>query len=443
MRRHFRWDKKYLYWGITAFCVIACAILFFMALNYIGLVGKAIKSLVRILSPFIWGLVITYLLNPLVRQLQLRAFGPLCRRLFAKSKRSDGQGLARGLSVFFSEVFMVAIVTALFYLIIPQLYSSIETIVVNSPVYFERLTEWATRLLTDYPEIEAYVEKTLGTVNNDIMGWLQNTVLPGLGSLLSNVSTGVRYVVTAVYNLVIGIIVSVYLLCDIETYAANAKRLLYSLLTVDTAKKLLDGLEFTDRTFIGFLNGKLLDSAIIGIICYIVCAILNMPYALLVSVIVGLTNIIPFFGPFIGAVPSAIIILMANPPKALIFIIFIIILQQVDGNIIGPKILGSSTGITGFWVMFAIILGAGLFGFWGMLLGVPVFVVIYPIINNGIDRKLKHSDLPVTTDEYRSIGYIDPVTMQPVPREGGAEPPHKPEKPRTVKGEAAVAEKSK
>ena len=443
MRRHFRWDKKYLYWGITAFCVIACAILFFMALNYIGLVGKAIKSLVRILSPFIWGLVITYLLNPLVRQLQLRAFGPLCRRLFAKSKRSDGQGLARGLSVFFSEVFMVAIVTALFYLIIPQLYSSIETIVVNSPVYFERLTEWATRLLTDYPEIEAYVEKTLGTVNNDIMGWLQNTVLPGLGSLLSNVSTGVRYVVTAVYNLVIGIIVSVYLLCDIETYAANAKRLLYSLLTVDAAKKLLDGLEFTDRTFIGFLNGKLLDSAIIGIICYIVCAILNMPYALLVSVIVGLTNIIPFFGPFIGAVPSAIIILMANPPKALIFIIFVIILQQVDGNIIGPKILGSSTGITGFWVMFAIILGAGLFGFWGMLLGVPVFVVIYTIINNGIDRKLKHSDLPVTTDEYRSIGYIDPVTMQPVPREGGAEPPHKPEKPRTVKGEAAVAEKSK
>ena len=442
MRRHFRWDKKYLYWGITAFCVIACAILFYMALNYIGLVGKAIKSLVRILSPFIWGLVITYLLNPLVRQLQLRAFGPLCRRLFAKSKRSDGQGLARGLSVFFSEVFMVAIVTALFYLIIPQLYSSIETIVVNSPVYFERLTEWATRLLTDYPEIEAYVEKTLGTVNNDIMGWLQNTVLPGLGSLLSNVSTGVRYVVTAVYNLVIGIIVSVYLLCDIETYAANAKRLLYSLLTVDTAKKMLDGLEFTDRTFIGFLNGKLLDSAIIGIICYIVCAILNMPYALLVSVIVGLTNIIPFFGPFIGAVPSAIIILMANPPKALIFIIFVIILQQVDGNIIGPKILGSSTGITGFWVMFAIILGAGLFGFWGMLLGVPVFVVIYTIINNGIDRKLKHSDLPVTTDEYRSIGYIDPVTMQPVPKEGET-PPHKPEKPRSVKGEAAVAEKSK
>ena len=417
MRRHFKWDRKYLYWGITAFCVVACAILFYMALNYIGYVGKALKALVRILSPFIWGLVITYLLNPLVQLLHRKTFGPLCARLYAKNKRSDGQGLARGLSVLLAEIFMVAIITALFYLIIPQLYSSIETIVVNSPVYIERVTDWVTRMLADFPEVEAYVEQTLGDVNSDLISWLQTTVLPGLGSLLSNVSMGVRYVVTAVYNLVIGIIVSVYLLSGIETYGANAKRILYSVLTVEAAKKLLDGLDFTNRTFIGFLNGKLLDSAIIGIICYIVCAILNMPFALLVSVIVGVTNIIPFFGPFIGAVPSAIIILMANPPKALVFVIFIIILQQVDGNIIGPKILGSSTGITGFWVMFSIILGAGLFGFWGMLLGVPVFVVIYTAINNNIDKKLRRSDLPVTTGEYRNLDYIDPITLEPIPKE--------------------------
>ena len=417
MRRHFRWDKKYLYWGVTAFCVVACAILFYMALNYLGYVGKALKALVRILSPFIWGLVITYLLNPLVQMLHRKTFGPLCRRLYAKNKRSDGQGLARGLSVLLAEIFMVAIITALFYLIIPQLYSSIETIVVNSPIYVERLTTWVTRMLADYPEVEAYVEKMLGDVNSDLISWLQTTVLPGLGSLLSNVSTGVRYVVTAVYNLVIGIIVSVYLLSNIETYGANAKRVLYSVLSVEAAKKLLDGLDFTDRTFIGFLNGKLLDSAIIGIICYIFCAIVNMPFALLVSVIVGVTNIIPFFGPFIGAVPSTIIILMANPPKALVFVIFVIILQQVDGNIIGPKILGSSTGINGFWVMFSIILGAGLFGFWGMLLGVPVFVVIYTAINNNIDKKLKRSDLPVTTEEYRKLDYIDPVTLEPIPKE--------------------------
>ncbi|MCI6486825.1 MAG: AI-2E family transporter, partial [Clostridiales bacterium] len=156
------------------------------------------------------------------------------------------------------------------------------------------------------------------------------------------------------------------------------------------------------------------DSAIVGLICYIVCAILNMPYALLVSVIVGVTNIIPFFGPFIGAVPSAIIILMVNPMKCLIFIILIIVLQQVDGNIIGPKILGSSIGINGFWVMFSIILGAGLFGFWGMLLGVPVFVVIYTIINNLIVRKLKSNDLPFDVEEYNDLDHIDPISRQAV-----------------------------
>ncbi|MBR6353943.1 MAG: AI-2E family transporter [Oscillospiraceae bacterium] len=419
MRRHFKWDKKYLYWGITAFCVVACAILFYMALNYIGVVGRAIKTLVRILSPFIWGLVITYLLTPLVRTLQNRLFDPLCARLNRGGKRRRGKKLARGLAVFLSEIIMLAVIVALFYLIIPQLYSSIETIIVNSPVYIDSLTTWVTKLLTDFPEIRSYVTQVMGDVNTDLMSWLQTTVLPGLGSLLSNVGTGVKYLLTGLYNLIIGIIVSVYILGDSETFGANAKRLLYSLLTPEAAKKLLEGLDFTNRTFIGFLNGKLLDSAIIGLICYIVCAILDMPYALLVSVIIGLTNIIPFFGPFIGAVPSAIIILMVSPIKCLIFVVFIIILQQVDGNLIGPKILGSSVGINGFWVMFSIILGAGLFSFWGMLLGVPVFVLIYTLINNSVDRKLRRSDLPVTTEEFMEIDYIDPVTLKPVPHEKG------------------------
>ena len=419
MRRHFKWDKKYLYWGITAFCVVACAILFYMALNYIGVVGRAIKALVRILSPFIWGLVITYLLTPLVRTLQNRLFDPLCARLNRGGKHRRGKKLARGLAVFLSEIIMLAVIVALFYLIIPQLYSSIETIIVNSPVYIDSLTTWVTKLLTDFPEIRSYVTQVMGDVNTDLMSWLQTTVLPGLGSLLSNVGTGVQSLLTALSNLIIGIIVSVYILGDSETFGANAKRLLYSLLTPEAAKKLLEGLDFTNRTFIGFLNGKLLDSAIIGLICYIVCAILDMPYALLVSVIIGLTNIIPFFGPFIGAVPSAIIILMVSPIKCLIFVVFIIILQQVDGNLIGPKILGSSVGINGFWVMFSIILGAGLFSFWGMLLGVPVFVLIYTLINNSVDRKLRRSDLPVTTEEFMEIDYIDPVTLKPVPHEKG------------------------
>ena len=312
---------------------------------------------------------------------------------------------------------MLAIITGLFFLIIPQLYSSIETIVVNSPTYIDSLTTWATKMLTDYPEISDYVANLLGDVNTDIVAWLQTTILPKLGSVLSNVSMGVRYVVTGVYNLVIGIIVSIYILSNIEGFTASTKRMIYSIMSVDTARKFLNGLRFTDKTFNGFLMGKLLDSAIIGLICYIVCAILNMPYALLVSVMVGVTNIIPFFGPLIGAIPSAIIILMVDPFKCLVFIIFIILLQQLDGNIIGPKILGSSVGINGFWVMFSIIFGAGLFGFWGMLLGVPVFVVIYTIVNESIIRKLRRSDLPVEAEAYENLDYIDPITLEPIRHE--------------------------
>ena len=413
MRRHFHWDKKYLYWGITAFCVIAAATIFYMALNYLDLLKQGLASLIRVLSPFIWGLVISYLLSPLVRFLQNKAFGPLLEKAFSKSPEK-GRKAARILAVVFAEIIMLALITGLFFLIIPQLYSSIETIVINSPTYIESLTNWVNKMLTDFPEVRDYVVDMLGDVNTDLVSWLQTTILPRLGSLLSNVGTGVRYVVTGVYNLVIGIIVSVYLLSNREAFNASAKRILYSILSVDTAKRFLNVLRFADRTFIGFINGKLLDSAIIGLICYIGCSILQVPYALLVSVMIGITNIIPFFGPLIGAVPSALIILMVDPVKCLVFVIFVILLQQLDGNIIGPKILGNSVGINGFWVMFSIIIGAGFFGFWGMVLGVPVFVVIYTIIKESVRRKLLRNDLPTDEASYTNLDYIDPVTLKPV-----------------------------
>lgn len=417
MRRPFRWDKKYLYWGITAFSVVAAAILFYMALNYLPLLGKGLSSLIHILSPFIWGLVICYLLAPLMRVMEKQVFLPLSQKLYKKSKRSDGSRFARTMSVLFSELVLLALLAALIYLIIPQLYSSIQNLVTNVPVYVDTVTKWIAQLLEDFPELEDYVIKTLGEVNESLMKWIQDTVLPSLGSLISNVTSGVYYVIMGIYNLVIGIIVSVYVLSNLEKSAASAKRILYSIFSVEMAKKILEVLNFTDRTFMGFINGKLLDSAIIGLICYIVCAILRMPYALLVSVIVGVTNVIPFFGPFIGAVPSAFIILLVDPLKCLIFIVFIIILQQLDGNVIGPKILGSSVGINGFWVMFSIIIGAGFFGFWGMLLGVPVFVVIYTAINSSVTRKLKRSDLPWEAADYMDMSYIDPVTYQPVKKD--------------------------
>ena len=421
MRRHFRWDRKYLYWGITAFCVIAAAILFYMALRFLPDLRRALGKLLKILSPFIWGFVITYLIAPLMRLLERSVFGPLCRKLFAKSKKSDGSKLARGLAVLVSELTMVAVLTALVYLILPQLYSSIETIVKNGPDYLRDLSAWVTGLLDNHPEITKYVQEALNTLNTDIMSWVSNKLLPGVGNLVTSLIEGGYVVVQGVYNLLIGIIVSIYLLSDLEHFTAALRKLNYSWFSLETAEKVREAVEFTDRTFMGFISGKLLDSAIIGLICYIVCAILNMPYALLVSVIVGATNIIPFFGPFIGAVPSALIILMVDPLKCLIFIVFIIILQQIDGNFIGPKILGSSIGITSFWVLFSIVVGAGLFGFAGMVLGVPVFVVLYTFLTRNVEERLKKSDLPWETAQYENLDHIDPVTRQPVKKPGTAE----------------------
>ena len=412
MRRQFHWDKKYLYWGVTAFLVIAVAIVFYLALSYLSVLGAGIKRLFGILGPFVWGLVLSYLLNPLTRGIERHLFQPLAKRLYKGKRAAKAEGFARGMAVLASEIVMLAVIVALFYLILPQLYSSIVMIVDNSPIYIANLTKWVEQTLQDFPELETYISDALQSINTNVMDWARTTLLPGLGSMVSNLTAGLAYVVKGVYNLIIGIIVSVYILSNMERFIAGVRRLTYSLFGIETAEKIRDGLAFTDKTFMGFINGKLLDSAIIGLICYIVCAILNMPYALLVSVIVGVTNIIPFFGPFIGAVPSALIILMVDPMKTLIFVIFIIVLQQIDGNLIGPKILGSSIGINGFWVMFSIILGAGLFGFWGMLLGVPVFVLIYTLIDGAVVKKLKKSDLPWETAEYVDLESIDPVTRE-------------------------------
>ena len=414
MKRHFKWDRTYINWGMTAFCVVALSLLFYFAVRNISVFGDFFRKLVTILAPFIWGLVICYLLSPLMRFLEERVFLPLGKRLYRKNKKGGAAKFARVMSILFSEIVLLLLIAALVYLIIPQILSSVQMLVQNSGTYADNVSKWLDGLLKNYPELDSYVGGLFGNINANVGNWLETRLLPQLGSLITSVSSGVYGFARSIYNLIIGIIVSVYLLADKEGFLAAVKRLSYAVFSVETADKLRQGLNFVDKTFMGFLSGKILDSLIIGIICYIVCSILKMPYTLLVSVIIGVTNIIPFFGPLIGAIPSALIILMVDPSKCLIFIIFIIILQQIDGNIIGQRILGSSTGINGFWVMFAIILGSGLFGFWGMLLGVPVFVVIYTVIQNLIIKKLKKSDLPWKIADYKEMDYIDPATLQVV-----------------------------
>ena len=226
MRRIFNWDKKYLYWGVTAFCVIACSILFYMALAYLPVIGTALKSLARILSPFIWGLIITYLLAPLYKGLYQGFFLPLTEKLSGKKKKTSPK-LAKALSVLLSIIVFLAMITALVYLIIPQLYSSVETIVNNSPGYIDKLSEWSKNTLANYPELRDFVIEKFEEINTNLFTWVRDTILPGLGSFVSNITAGVYYFLRAVYNIVIGIIVSAYLLSNMESASARAKRLCY------------------------------------------------------------------------------------------------------------------------------------------------------------------------------------------------------------------------
>lgn len=411
--KNFRWDKKYLYWGITAFLVIAASVLFFMFINNLAWLKVALSKLVNILSPFLWGLVIAYLLCPLMRIYERGIFTPLGK--FVYKKREPGEEkdakvskFSRGWAVLLSIISLFLLIAAFALMVVPQLYLSIESIIANSADYINQVFEWIDKMLSDYPQVEQAISSTFGNVSNGVFDWLKTSLMPRLSGIISNVTNGVYYIVKGVYNILIGIIVSVYVLFNKETFGAHAKKIIFCIFSVEFGNKIIKAVNFVDSVFIGFISGKILDSTIIGILCYISCALMKMPYALLVSVIVGVTNVIPFFGPFIGAIPSALIIFMVSPLKALIFVIFIVILQQVDGNFIGPKILGNSVGVNGFWIMFSIILGTGLFGFMGMLLGVPVFVIIYTAIKMLMERKLRRSGLPIETKVYKNLEGIDP-----------------------------------
>ena len=410
--------SKYFKWGVTAFLVIAASLVFYMLLtNSRGFVQN-FNTICRILSPIIWGLVISYLLWPIVKFMEKNVTGPLLKKAFPKKKTDKA---SRVLSILIAIIVALFVIATLMYLIIPQLYVSIESIVTSAPEYYDTVSTWITNFFKDYPQAEQILLETTGHASQTIVDWARDAVLPYLSKIITNLSTGLYSVLRTVFNILIGFVVACYVLSNVEVFSAKCKKMLYSCFSVKSTDNILSAIRFTDRAFNGFIDGKIIDSAIIGVICYIVCSILKMPYTVLVSVVVGVTNIIPVFGPFIGGIPTALIILLVSPTKALIYVIFIIILQQIDGNIIGPKILGNSIGINGFWIMFAILLGGGLFGVVGMILSVPLFAVLYSGVELLIDKRLKNRGLATETAAYVDIAGLDPDTFEPIPHHPAAQ----------------------
>ncbi len=311
--------------------------------------------------------------------------------------------LTQTLSIILGVVFFVFIIVILLVLIVPELTASISGFISDFPQNFAAFQLWLNKKIENNPNLVSAISSALSTIMDYLEGFFENSIMPKMDKFIGQFTNIILGTLNIIKNFIIGIIVTVYALSSKETFKAQSKKIIYAVLKPDYADIFLDTVRHSHRIFIGFISGKILDSLIIGIICFIGLSILKMPYSLLVSVIVGVTNIIPFFGPYIGAIPSAILILIVSPVQGLHFIIFIIILQQFDGNILGPKILGDSTGLPAFWVLFSILLGGGLLGIFGMIIGVPTFAVIYYIIKTIVENMLYKKELPTETEKYTNI----------------------------------------
>ena len=357
-----------------------------------------------ILAPIIYGAVFAYLMTPIYNRVQGAVIQQGGRMKLSK-KTSEKLGAFAATIV--SLVVLIAVVTGLISMLIPQLLTSIRGIIEALPSNIANLELWLEQMFVSNPEMEAsvmaYYDMAVGYVQN----WLTNDLIPNMYIIISGVSSGLFSIVNTVMDVFIGLIVMVYLLNMKTKLQTQAKMIIYGAFPLKIANKVIEECRFVHHVFGGFIIGKLLDSLIIGILCFILLTIMKMPYVLLVSVIVGVTNIIPFFGPFIGAIPSAFLILLVSPRQCLYFIGLILLLQQFDGNILGPKILGDSTGVSSFWVLFSILLFGGLFGFVGMIIGVPTFAVFYRLTTELVTYLLGKKELSADISSYERLDYID------------------------------------
>lgn len=390
--------------GLMIFITFACCILFFfMLLRYQGF-ADGWHKIVGAAQSIIIGLVLAYLLNPIMEFLERKLY----KRLKGKMKTDQkAKKLSRGLGIAGAILFLLIIIILLIAAIVPSVISCIVGVIDTLPGNVQNFIKVVQSGKLGEYEVTGTISDMLTKLVDYVENWATKTLLPEAKTYLLQITSGMINMVKAVINFLVGIIVAAYVLMIKESLIGQSKKAIYAIFKPRQGNIIIETMHKADEIFGGFIIGKIIDSAIIGVICYVGCSILHIPDAMLVAVIVGVTNIIPVFGPFIGAVPSLLLVVVQSPWHALYLLIFIIILQQVDGNIIGPKILGSSTGLSSFWVMFAILIGGGLFGFLGMLLGVPVFAMIYYIVQRLVNHSIGNRQLPIATDAYVDVKSVD------------------------------------
>lgn len=402
--------KKYSVIAFIVFLTFCCCILFFFFIYRYHGFAEYWQKLMGILQPIIMGFITAYLLNPVMVFLEKHLLKFLKPRVKGERKAKK---MARVIGTVGALAFLLLIIFLLLYMMVPELIKSIQNMMVNLPSEFNDFSDWVDEFMAEDSQMANWLA-TLGidliSIGEYLEKIFQNQILPQLKTYMTYVAsftTGVISAFRMFFNFVIGLVIALYLLVGKETFIGQGKKILYAVLPAKAGNNALRLLRVSHQLFGGFISGKIVDSAIIGVICYVGLIILKIPYSLLVAAIVGVTNVVPFFGPFIGAVPSFILIALAEPMKGLYFLVFVLALQQVDGNIIGSKILGDSTGLSSFWVIFAILVGGGLFGFMGMLFGVPTFAVIYWLIREIVAYTLRKRRLPEETRDYIKMENVD------------------------------------
>ncbi|WP_302631796.1 AI-2E family transporter [uncultured Clostridium sp.] len=383
------WNKKYTTIAIYAFLVISSSIIVYLMVSQAEDLKIKFSGMIATMQPFIIGSAIAYIINFILNFYEKVVFE-------LKYINKLNRKYRRGIGLLLSYLTAIIVISLFMQFVLPQLVDSIVGLANNIPQYVNDashvITEISEKFNLESKYMNMIVEKWNELLNYIIT--LLTNLIPVIGNFLMTLGS-------SILNIIIGIIVSIYILIDKEKFIALSRKVTFSIFSAERSKRIVELAQRSNETFGKFLSGKILDSLIIGILTFIILTIFKMPYILLISVVIGITNIIPFFGPFFGAIPSAIIILCVSPIKALWFIGIILVIQQIDGNIIGPKILGDSIGISAFWILFSLLIFAKFLGLIGMIIGVPIFAIIYSIIKENVERRLKAKGLPVETEKYK------------------------------------------
>jgi len=397
-------DNKYFHLGAMLLGVVTISTVLLAIVLNLEAVGQILGTVGDVFSPLIIGLVLAYLMNPLMNFLDRRLKPFLLKR---KMKEEKAHKLSRAVSLIFAVLVSLILVYEFCALLLPQLYESILGIVNNFSNYYNKVQTWVLAFLADNPTMQSYADDLMQSAFSFLESWATSGLLPSIETIVTGLTSSVMTVVGGAFDLLIGLCAAVYMLASRDLFLAQSKKIVVALCKDRTADHVLDLGRRIHKVFSGFIVGKILDSMIMGVLCYIGMLLLKLPYPALIATVVGVTNVIPFFGPFIGAIPSAFLILLVNPLQAVYFGLFILALQQLDGNVIGPHILGDTIGISGFWVLVSITVAGGLFGFAGMVLGVPVFAVLYMLVTDFINGKLKNKGMTTNTTQYQTIQTVE------------------------------------